>query len=89
MLHRDLKPSNILLSENGTPVLCDFGVARAAHMDLNLTAVDEVVGTLDYIAPEQLNGDKASERSDIYSIGVMLYECLTGQLPPKAQPSLG
>lgn len=83
VLHRDLKPANILLNNSGTPILCDFGVARARNLDFNLTAVDEVVGTLDYIAPEQLAGEQVDERSDIYSIGVMLFECLTGQLPSR------
>ncbi|TVR44281.1 MAG: serine/threonine protein kinase [Planctomycetota bacterium] len=85
VLHRDLKPSNILLDDSGSPVLCDFGVARAASLDWNLTAVDEVVGTMEYISPEQLAGHKPDERADVYAMGAMLHECLCGQLPPRRQ----
>lgn len=88
VLHRDLKPANILLDDSGAPVLCDFGVARAQGYDVHLTAVDEVVGTIDYIASEQLIGAKPDERSDVYAMGAMLHECLSGQLPPRRRSAL-
>jgi serine/threonine protein kinase len=83
VLHRDLKPANILLREDGAPVLCDFGVAQAAHMQLGLTADDEVVGTVAYIAPEQLAGAVIDARADVYALGAILHECLCGRPPPR------
>ncbi|TVR08920.1 MAG: serine/threonine protein kinase [Planctomycetota bacterium] len=87
VIHRDLKPANILLSDSGEPVLCDFGVARGQGFNLHLTAMDEVVGTFDYLAPELLQGYDADEASDCFAIGAMLYECISGQLPPRRQRS--
>lgn len=83
VLHRDLKPANILLSDEGQALLADFGVARHLESALRLTAVDEVVGTYRYIAPEQLAGEEIDERADVYGLGAILYECLTGQPPPR------
>lgn len=85
VVHRDLKPANILLNDRGEPILCDFGVARGQGLNLNLTAMDEVVGTFDYLAPELLQGFDADEATDCFAIGAMLYECVTGQLPPRRQ----
>lgn len=83
VLHRDLKPANILLTNHGDPVLADFGVARDLGRDLHLTAVDEVVGTLTYIAPEQWAGREIDQRADIYALGAMGYECLVGRPPER------
>lgn len=81
VIHRDLKPSNIMLDDMGNAYLSDFGLARWAS-DLNsITREDAVIGTLDYIAPELLAGGRADQRSDIYSMGMMLYNMLTGSLP--------
>jgi len=80
MIHRDLKPANVMLSANNQPILMDFGVAKmldAAHH----TATGTVVGTAKYMSPEQARGAHPDERADIYSLGVMLYEMITGQPP--------
>ncbi len=87
VIHRDLKPSNIQVDQNGQPKVLDFGVARAADIDLQLTMhstrTGELVGTLPYMSPEQLSGssDAVDSQSDVYSLGVLLYEVLTGHLP--------
>ena len=84
LLHRDVKPSNVLLRADGTPVLTDFGLARAlaeTGAANRLTPSNVIVGTADYMAPEQVEGDGADGRSDIYALGVVLYEMLTGQVP--------
>jgi hypothetical protein len=84
LLHRDVKPSNVMLRADGTPVLTDFGLATAlaetavAH---RLTPSNVIVGTADYMAPEQTDGAPPDPRSDIYALGVVLYEMLTGQVP--------
>ncbi len=83
-IHRDVKPSNVLLRTDGTPVLVDFGIAThlaAVAADLRLTPTNVVVGTADYIAPEQAAGAPLDGRTDLYSLGVVLYEMLTGQVP--------
>jgi serine/threonine protein kinase/tetratricopeptide (TPR) repeat protein len=79
VVHRDIKPANILLARDGTPRLADFGIARTANS--NLTETGMLVGTLAYVSPEALRGQKADPRSDIWSFGVMLYEMVTGALP--------
>ncbi|MFW5698500.1 MAG: protein kinase domain-containing protein [Planctomycetota bacterium] len=83
VLHRDLKPANILLTEHGDPVLADFGVAQNLFSNLRLTADNEVVGSLTYIAPEQLSGADCDERADVYALGAMLHECLVGRPPER------
>jgi predicted ATPase len=87
IIHRDLKPANILLAEDGTPRLTDFGVAFLGERE-RVTTTDMIVGTVDYVAPEVLNGELNDPRSDIWAFGVMLYEMLTGMLPFTA-PSMG
>jgi serine/threonine protein kinase len=80
MLHRDVKPANVLMSKTGEPILTDFGIAKL--MDASgLTASGAAVGTPAYMSPEAGRGDPVDERTDIYSLGVMLYEMLSGQLP--------
>jgi hypothetical protein len=83
VIHRDIKPSNILLDGEGQPVLADFGIARMtqAEGDPNLTAAGTVMGTPAYMAPEQLSGDQPDARSDIYALGVVLYQLLSGRAP--------
>ena len=85
VLHRDLKPENILVRGDGTPVVLDFGVAHTAAVDesdrLTLTATGQVLGTLAYMAPEQARGVSLDARADQFSLGVILFELLTGVLP--------
>ena len=80
IVHRDLKPGNVMLTDRGRVVLVDFGIARSAE-GRNLTVSGAVVGTADYISPEQARGLPAGERSDLYALGVVAYQCLTGLRP--------
>ncbi|HUP27944.1 MAG TPA: protein kinase [Chloroflexia bacterium] len=82
VIHRDVKPGNILVEPDGSVLLTDFGIARAADASQSaLTNTGLVMGTADYLAPEQISGRPAEARSDIYSLGVVLYEMLTGVTP--------
>src|SRR6202011_3360204 len=77
-VHRDIKPENILFREDGTPVLTDFGIARALDGGQSMTLVGMLVGTPDYMSPEQVKGLQLDGRSDLYSLGIVFYEILTG-----------
>ncbi len=79
-IHRDIKPQNIFLCNDGTVKLLDFGLARAAGSN-RFTQSSMAIGTAVYLAPEQLQGHEPTPRSDLYSLGVVLYQCLTGELP--------
>lgn len=81
VIHRDLKPSNILVREDGTPVLLDFGVARRMEDMAGLTRSGHIVGTLRYMSPEQAAGRDVDARTDVYALGVIGYELLAGQRP--------
>jgi DNA-binding NarL/FixJ family response regulator len=81
ILHRDLKPANVMLREDNSPVLIDFGLARRSMDDAGTTGVGQVLGSPYYISPEQAQGMKVDVRTDLYSLGVMFYEMLTGQRP--------
>jgi serine/threonine protein kinase len=81
VIHRDLKPGNILLDEDGNTYLADFGIAKDLDMKADATAPDVVVGSLDYLSPEQARSEPVTQRTDIYSLGVVLYEMLTGKHP--------
>lgn len=81
VLHRDLKPGNVMLRTDGTIVLIDFGLAKQVELDAEITATGEIFGTPYYMSPEQGHGRDVDERSDIYSLGVIFYEMLTGQKP--------
>ncbi len=83
IVHRDIKPQNIMLLQDGTIKVMDFGIARFARSETR-TMTDKAIGSVHYIAPEQARGDVTDERADIYSVGVMLYEMLTGRLPFEA-----
>ncbi len=82
IIHRDIKPSNILLMPDGTVKVADFGIARIVEEDdVETGEPGEIVGSARYMSPEQLTGEEATPRSDIYSVGVLLYHCLTGRPP--------
>ncbi len=81
ILHRDIKPSNILMNMEGTPVLGDFGLAKMMERGAGLTQAGMIVGTPEYMSPEQCSGEGVASAADIYSLGVVAYQMLTGQLP--------
>ncbi len=80
IVHRDIKPQNIMLLENGAIKVTDFGIARFSASETR-TMTDSTIGSVHYISPEQARGDLTDDKADIYSVGVMLYEMLTGRLP--------
>ncbi len=84
LVHRDLKPENVLVEPSGRVVLLDFGLARGSAAGADLTRVGVVVGTPRYLAPEQLSGEGADARADLYAVGVMIYEALAGTPPHRA-----
>ncbi|MEP6547499.1 MAG: protein kinase [Gammaproteobacteria bacterium] len=81
ILHRDLKPANVMLREDNSPVLIDFGLARRSLDDAGTTGIGQVLGSPYYISPEQSQGQRVDARTDLYSLGVMFYEMLTGERP--------
>jgi serine/threonine-protein kinase len=81
LVHRDVKPQNVLLNGDGEPKVTDFGIARSLDVKQGVTQTGTVLGTSNYIAPEQASGDRVSSQSDVYSLGVVLFELLTGGVP--------
>lgn len=87
VVHRDIKPQNIMLLQDGTIKVTDFGIARFSRSETH-TMTDKAIGSVHYIAPEQARGDLTDEKTDIYSVGVMLYEMITGRLPFEADSAV-
>src|SRR5581483_8148105 len=81
LVHRDVKPQNVLLNGDGRAKVTDFGIARSMDVHQGVTRTGTVLGTSDYIAPEQAQGQRVDEQSDVYSLGVVLYELLTCEVP--------
>jgi len=89
ILHRDLKPGNIMLRRDNTVALIDFGLAKRLRLQMEITGSGEIFGTPYYMSPEQGHGNSVDERSDIYSLGVIFYEMLTGEKPYQADTAMG
>ncbi len=87
IVHRDIKPQNIMLLENGTIKVTDFGIARFSHGETR-TMTEKAIGSVHYISPEQAKGELTDEKADIYSVGIVLYEMLTGKLPFEAESAV-
>jgi len=88
-VHRDVKPENIMLAEDGRVVLMDFGIARGSDTTLGMTKTGRAIGTPYYMSPEQTKGQPVDSRTDIYSLGVVLYQMLTGYVPYDADSAIG
>jgi serine/threonine protein kinase/tetratricopeptide (TPR) repeat protein len=88
VIHRDLKPQNIMVSPDGRVYVMDFGIARSAYLP-GMTQTGALIGTPEYMSPEQARGEKLTERSDLFSLGVIFYELLTGKSPYPADAPLG
>jgi serine/threonine protein kinase len=89
ILHRDMKPGNIMLREDGSIALIDFGLAKRMYPEEEMTGSEQIFGTPYYMSPEQGRGHDVDERSDVYSLGVIFYEMLTGEKPYVDENAMG
>ncbi|MGB0495571.1 MAG: protein kinase domain-containing protein [Kangiellaceae bacterium] len=87
-IHRDVKSENILFDENNQPVLTDFGIAKASNSSTQMTQTGKLIGTPEYMSPEQCRGKKLDGRSDLYSLGIILFEMMTGSVPFTGEDSV-
>src|SRR5690242_2017929 len=85
VIHRDIKPANMMVTRDETVKLMDFGIARSQGESAKLTATGSTLGSLNYMSPEQVKGEPTDERSDLYSLGISLYEMVTGKKPFDAE----
>ncbi|MCE7959454.1 MAG: serine/threonine protein kinase, partial [Acidobacteria bacterium ACB2] len=85
VIHRDVKPANILLTPSGVPKVSDFGIGKLLSGGVDLTATGEMVGSPAYMSPEQMRGERADARSDLFSLGIVLYQVLAGRKPFPAE----
>jgi serine/threonine-protein kinase len=81
IVHRDLKPENVMIDQDGRVVLCDFGIARMVDVDATMTATGGIIGSPAYMSPEQAGGEELDARSDLFSLGTVMYQLATGKLP--------
>ena len=88
VMHRDVKAANILLQEDGSAALTDFGLAKGTGYE-GLTAVGQIVGTIEYLAPERITGQEAAPASDLYALGCVIYETLVGKTPFAGKGPMG
>ena len=89
LIHRDVKPGNILVAKGDRAYLTDFGLIRRSKLETDLTRTGQLMGTVDYVAPEQIRGETVDGRADVYSLGCVLFECLAGESPFKRDTEVG
>lgn len=87
-IHRDIKPHNVMIDESGEPYIADFGIARNTATNTITSEESAVMGSVHYFSPEQAKGERVDKRTDIYSLGILIYEMLTGRVPFDADSSV-
>ena len=89
MIHRDLKPQNIMVDKSGRVIVMDFGIARTMEIAAGMTQTGALIGTPDYMSPEQVMGEHVDARSDLFAMGIIFYQLLTGQTPYESDTTMG